>query len=50
MELQPKSHLILCRFPLPVAEKRWDLIHIEGEGIDTAWLYRKNDGKEIKLS
>lgn len=34
------SHIIMCRFPMP-GNTRWQLLQTEGEGIDSAWLYRK---------
>ncbi|CAD5215042.1 unnamed protein product [Bursaphelenchus okinawaensis] len=43
-EMRPGSHLILCRFPLAEEQldKNWKILDSEGEGIDAAWLYRRN--------
>ncbi|CEF67600.1 Xenotropic and polytropic retrovirus receptor 1 [Strongyloides ratti] len=41
-EMNKDSYLIACRFPLPKnGEEHWKIISENGEGIDTAWLYKK---------
>uniref|UniRef100_A0A915DMI2 Uncharacterized protein n=1 Tax=Ditylenchus dipsaci TaxID=166011 RepID=A0A915DMI2_9BILA len=45
-EISTGSHLIMCRFPLPMnriesPQSKWKLLEEEGDGIDAAWLYRK---------
>uniref|UniRef100_A0A1I8ATY0 Uncharacterized protein n=1 Tax=Steinernema glaseri TaxID=37863 RepID=A0A1I8ATY0_9BILA len=40
-EMREGANLICCRFPLPPKGTRWKLLHTEGEGIDTVWLYKK---------